>query len=64
MNDRLVMIIQESLNKHIGKSCLLAQNIADDILKNSGIIVAPMPMTEGLRQELTEYVHQRCVDEL
>ena len=30
MRDRLVMLIQESLSKHIGKSCLLAQNIAND----------------------------------
>ena len=63
MRDRLLGLIKDSLNKHIGKSCLLAENIADDLLAN-GVIVAPMPMADWLRQELTEYVHKRCVEEL
>jgi hypothetical protein len=32
MRDILVGLIEFSLNRHIGKSCLLAENIADDIL--------------------------------
>lgn len=42
MNDRdgLIEKIKESLNKHIGKSCLLSENIADDLLAN-GVIVPP-----------------------
>ena len=35
-----------------------------DYLINNGVIVAPMPMAEWLRKELTEYVHQRCMEEL
>lgn len=37
--------------------------VADKLLEK-GIIVAPMPMAEWLRKELTEYVHQRCMEEL
>ena len=37
--------------------------LADHLLAN-GVIVAPMPMADWLRQELTEYVHKRCVEEL
>lgn len=37
---RLVELIKDSLNKHIGKSCLLAENIASDLLAN-GIVVPP-----------------------
>ena len=37
---RLVEQIKESLNKHIGKSCLLAENIASDLIDNE-VIVPP-----------------------
>lgn len=37
----LVELIKDSLNKHIGKSCLLAENIASDLLDN-GIVVPPV----------------------
>jgi hypothetical protein len=40
MRDRLVEMIKNSLHRHIGKSCLLAENIADDILAD-GVIVPP-----------------------
>ena len=40
MRDRLVKAIKDSLIKHIDKSCLLAENIADDLLAN-GVIVPP-----------------------
>ena len=36
---------------------------ADYILAN-GVIVAPMPMAEWLRQELNEHIYKRCIDEL
>ena len=29
-----------------------------------GVIVAPMPMADWLRKELTEYVYERCMEEL
>ena len=34
MRERLIELIKDSLNKHIGKSCLLAENITDDLLAN------------------------------
>lgn len=40
MRDKLIKLIKDSLNKHIGKSCLLAENIVDDLLAN-GVIVPP-----------------------
>lgn len=39
------------------------EELADYLLAN-GVIVAPMPMAEWLKQELTEYVHERCTEEL
>jgi hypothetical protein len=41
----------------------LPEDIADYLLAK-GVIVAPMPMAEWLRQELTEHVHKRCMEEL
>ena len=40
MNERirLIELIRNSLKKHIGKSCMLAENIADDLIEN-GVIV-------------------------
>ena len=35
-----------------------------DYLLEKGIIVAPMPMTKELKEELEQYVYKRCVDEL
>ena len=40
MHKRLVELIKESLNKHIGKSCLLAENIADDLIANGVIVLS------------------------
>ena len=40
MRDRLVELIKDSLNKHIGKSCMLAENITNDLLEND-VIVPP-----------------------
>lgn len=39
------------------------ENIVENLIKN-GVIVAPMPMTDWLRKELTEYVYNRCLEEL
>ena len=41
----------------------IEEYIADYLLAN-GVIVAPMPMAEWLRQELTEYIYKRCMEEL
>lgn len=40
MRDRLIKLIKNSLNKHIGKSCMLAENITSDLLEN-GVFVPP-----------------------
>ena len=40
MRDRLVPIVKDSLMKHIGKSCNLAENIVDDLIEN-GVIIPP-----------------------
>lgn len=40
MRDRLIDMVKESLVKHIDKTHMLAENIADDLLAN-GIIVPP-----------------------
>ncbi len=47
MKDRLIEKIKESLNRHIGKSCLLAENIADDLIEN-GVIVPPCKVGDTL----------------
>lgn len=40
MREKLIELIKSSLMKHIGKSCKLAENIADDLLQN-GVVVLP-----------------------
>ena len=40
MRDRLIEFVKDSLKRHIGKSCNLAENITDDLLAN-GVIVPP-----------------------
>lgn len=37
MRERLISLIKDSLFKHIDKSCLLAENIADDLLADGWI---------------------------
>lgn len=39
MRERLIAIIKNSLFKHIDKSCNLAENIADDLLANGGVVL-------------------------
>ena len=41
MRDRLVKLVKASLTRHIGKSCKLAENIVDDLLKD-GVVVPPV----------------------
>ena len=53
MRDRLIKLIKDSLNKHIGKSCLLAENIVDDLLEH-GVIVPPCKVGDKV------YVIKRC----
>lgn len=54
MRDRLIELTEASLIRHIGKSCKLAENIADDLLYD-GVIVLPCKVgdtvyqTDGIR---------------
>lgn len=54
MRDRLIELIKDSLKKHIGKSCLLAENITDDLLA-SGVIVPPCKVGDKIF-----FVHDMC----
>ena len=47
MRERLIKFIKNSLIKHIDKSCLLAENIADDLLAD-GIIVPPCKAVDAI----------------
>lgn len=58
--DRLIELLKKADSATWGQTY---ESYADYLLAN-GVIVAPMPMAEWLRQELTEYVHQRCMEEL
>lgn len=49
----------EKLNSDLSREFFIAE-----YLLANGVIVAPMPMAEWLRQELTEYVYKRCMEEL
>ena len=53
--ERLVEIIKNSLHRHIGKSCLLAENLADDILA-SDVVVLPCGIGDTLH-DASEYIH-------
>ena len=55
MRDTLIKKIKDSLNRHIGKSCLLAENIADDLLAN-GVIVPPCKVGDTVYVTYAGYV--------
>lgn len=59
--ERLIEILKKPIYPKIGVDP--AEVVADYLLEK-GVIVAPMPMAEWLRQELTEYVRKRCFEEL
>ena len=66
MCDRLIELLREVERKYLTNGTnipQMAEFIADYLLEN-GVIVAPMPMADWLREELTEYVRKRCVEEL
>ena len=60
---RLVELITEGQPPFNSLNEVCIEKLADHLLVK-GVIVAPMSITEELRQELTEYVYKRCVDEL
>ena len=59
--DRLINLIMKANSPLI--SLRRAEELADFLLDN-GVIVAPMPMANWLRDELTEHVYKRCMEEL
>lgn len=65
--NRLVELVRtashELTSRCVGDCGDCADKIADYLLDN-GVIVAPMPMADWLREELSEHVHKRCVEEL
>lgn len=68
MRDRLIELLNKKYDHFcdqcgVNKDSHYVENLADYLLEN-GVIVAPMPMADWLREELTEYVHKRCVEEL
>ena len=72
MRDRLIELLKNRCHfdnclskQNVGTcdKCKIGGDMADYLLEN-GVIVAPMPMADWLRKELTEYVHKRCMEEL
>ena len=70
MRDRLIELLKqnchckdEDCSKCSSNGICFSHREADYLLEN-GVIVAPMPMADWLREELTEYVYKRCVEEL
>lgn len=61
MRNRLIELIEKEIDTK--QSGINAEWLADYLIAN-GVIVTPMPMADWLREELTEYVHKRCVEEL
>ena len=59
--DRLINLIMKANSPLV--SLRRAEELTDFLLDN-GVIVAPMPMAKWLRQELTEHVYKRCMEEL
>ena len=66
MRDTLIKKIKDSLNRHIGKSCLLAENIADDLLAN-GVIVPPCKFLQKyfviptIENNLSDITEMKCI---
>lgn len=64
MKDRLIELIRQAKKHTKGANCDLEREMLfADYLLEKGVIVAPMPMADWLRKELTEYVHKRCMEE-
>lgn len=69
MRDRLVELIKEELcittvfNGEFIEATANIEEVANHLLAD-GVFVAPMPMTDWLREELTEHINKRCFEEL
>lgn len=63
-NEKITAILKAYTKKHnIMASSVILEEYAEELIRQ-GVIVAPMPMAEWLRQELTEHVYKRCMEEL
>lgn len=60
---RLVELIKDSLNKHIGKSCLLAENIASDLLDN-GIVVPLVKVGQTVYIIFEKKIYEANIDRM
>ena len=63
MRDRLADMIDGFFGCDSAYFDIDKYELADYLLAN-GVIVPPMPMADWLREELTEYVCRRVIDEL
>jgi predicted aconitase with swiveling domain len=62
--ERIVEVLKAYTKKNnISASSVILEEYAEELIRQ-GVIVAPMPMADWLREELTEYVHERCMEEL
>ena len=64
MKDRLIRLLKDAPMLDLLYAEDEEWNIVAEWLIDKGVLVTPMSITEELRDELAEYVHQRCVDEL
>ena len=66
--DRLIELKRQAINyaqeKADERGGLVCIDDEVDYLLANGVIVAPMPMADWLKQELTEHVYERCMEEL
>lgn len=61
---KITEILKAYTKKHnISASSVILEEYAEELVRQ-GVIVAPMPMADWLREELTEYVYKRCMEEL
>lgn len=51
--ERLIEIVKNSLIKHIGKSCCLAENIVDDLLAEN-VTTLPIAFSDNRRERMIE----------
>lgn len=62
--EKITEILKAYTKKNnISASVVILEEYAEELIRQ-GVIVAPMPMADWLKQELTEYVHKRCMEEL
>lgn len=62
--ERIVEILKAYTKKNnISASVVILEEYAEELVRQ-GVIVAPMPMADWLREELTEHVYKRCAEEL